>query len=263
MKLKATINRYPVAAFVICVFALSLAASFAPVDEESKFYVLAALIVPIPTIVALVLASLTGGIRPFLREALNWHVNLRWVLIALGMALAARLLVSVLALLTGAISAIEVGAAVPALIVVTYLFALLEEIGWRAYAFRRLVNDRSPFIALLITGIPWSIIHIFFYLAQGADLTSAAQVFVVNFALTVMLSWVYLRCGRNLWPAVILHGSQTIFSIFTISLAPELFNQYWLMSYGLIALAILAADWRMWFARPAATMDDEAIPSAV
>jgi membrane protease YdiL (CAAX protease family) len=262
MNLRATIRHYPVAAFVICALALSFAATFAPVGEADKFYILAALIVPIPMIVAIALASVTGGIRYFIRETLNRRVEWRWTLIAFGVALAARLFVSVIALLTGAISSIEVGTAVPALVVVTYLFALLEEIGWRGFAIRRLVTYRSPFVALLITGIPWSIIHIFFYLAQGADVTTVAQVFVVNFALTVMATWVYLRSGYNIWAAVILHGSQTIFSVFTINIAPDLFNQYWLISYSLIALAILAADWRMWFAHPAVNTAGEAIPSA-
>jgi uncharacterized protein len=262
MNLKAVIRQHPVAAFIICTFALSVAATFAPVGEADKFYVLAALIVPIPMIVTIALASVTGGIRYFFRETLNSRVQWRWTLIAFGVALTARLFVSVIALLTGATSSIEVGAAVPALVVVTYLFALLEEIGWRGFAIRRLVTYRSPFVALLITGIPWSIIHIFFYLAQGADVTAVAQVFVVNFALTVMVTWVYLRSGYNIWAAVILHGSQTIFSVFTVNIAPDLFNQYWLISYSLIALAILVADWRMWFAHPVVNTAGEAIPSA-
>lgn len=262
MNLRSTIKRYPVNIFVISVLALSVAATFVPVGDADKFIILAALIVPIPTIVAVALASVTGGIRSFLRETLNRRVKWRWALIAFGVALVARLFVSLLALLTGAISSIEVSAVVPALVVVTYLFALLEEIGWRGFAVRLLVTYRSAFAALLITGIPWSIIHIFFFLAQGADLTTVAQVFIVNFALTVMVIWVYLRSGQNIWAAVILHGSQTIFSIFTGNIAPELFNQYWVISYSVIALAILVADWGMWFARPVQTKVGEAATSA-
>jgi membrane protease YdiL (CAAX protease family) len=167
-----TIKRYPVAAFVSITFALSGTVSFAPrsdLADADKFLILGALIVSIPTIVALALAAVTGGVRSFLREALNWHVNWRWALIALGLAVGARLLMSILALLTGAISAIEVSAVAPVLIVVIYLFAQREEIGWRGFAVRRLVTYRSAFAALLITGIPWSVSHIFFYLAQSAD----------------------------------------------------------------------------------------------
>jgi membrane protease YdiL (CAAX protease family) len=263
MNLKASIRQYPVAAFVICTFALSVAVSFAPVGGDEKFLILAALLVPIPTIVALALASVTGGVRPFLREVLNWRVDLRWALIALGLALGARLLISILALLTGAIPAIEVSAADPGLIVAIYLFALLEEIGWRGFALRRLVLYRSAFAALLITGIPWSAIHIFFYLAQSADLTTVAQVFVLNFALTVMVTWVYLRSGPKVWTAVILHGSQSLFGILlNTNITPDLSSQYSVISYSLIALVILAVDQRMWSARPAETTAGEAAPSA-
>src|SRR5690606_38015939 len=117
-----------------------------PLAKQISFYVLAVLIVPVPTIVALALASVTGGIRAFLREALGKRVKWRWIFIAFGMAMAARLFVSVIALLAGAISSIEVGTVVPALVVVTYLFAMLEEIGWRGFAIRRLVTYRSPFV---------------------------------------------------------------------------------------------------------------------
>jgi membrane protease YdiL (CAAX protease family) len=254
--LVATINRYPVAAFISITFALSVLVTFAPLgnlSDADKFLILGALLVPLPTIVAIALAAVTGGVRSFLRQALTWHVDWRWALIALGLALAARLLVSVLALLTGAISAIEVSAFAPPLVVVIYLFALLEEIGWRGFAVRRLVTYRSAFAALLITGIPWSIIHIFFYLAQGADMATLLQVFVLNFALTVMVTWVYLRGGFNIWAAVILHGSQSLFSILNTNLPAGLITPYSVISYSLIALVILIADWRRWFARPAET----------
>jgi uncharacterized protein len=245
------IKRNPIAAFITITFLLSVAVTLIPVGSEEQFLILAALLVPIPTIVAIALAAVTGGVRPFLRQALDWHISLLWALIALGLALGARLLVSVIALLTGAISAIEVSAAAPYLIVVIYLFALLEEIGWRGFAVQRLVTSRSGFAALLITGLPWSAIHIFYYLAQGKDVATVLQVFVLNFALTVMITWVYLRGGHKVWIGVILHGSQSLFSIFNTNLPTDLITPYSVISYSLIALVILAADWRRWFAHPA------------
>ena len=248
-----TIKRYPVPAFISITFVLSVAVSFAPLSgltPADKFLILGALIVPLPTMVAIALAAVTGGVRPFLRQTLNWHVDWRWALIALGLAVGARLLVSVLALLTGAIASIEVSAFALPLIVVIYLFALLEEIGWRGFALRRLVTYRSALAALLITGIPWSAIHIFFYLAQGTAVATLLQVFVLNFALTVMVTWVYLRGGLNIWAAVILHGSQSLFSILNTNLPTDLITPYSVISYSLIALVILIVDWRMWFARP-------------
>jgi uncharacterized protein len=247
-----TIKRYPVPAFISITFALSVLVTFAPLSglsDADRFLILGALIVPLPTIVAIALAAVTGGVRPFLRQTLTLHVDWRWALIALGLAVGARLLVSVLALLTGAIASIEVSAFALPLIVVIYLFALLEEIGWRGFAVRRLVTYRSAFAALLITGIPWSAIHIFFYLAQGADVATLLQVFVLNFALTVMVTWVYLRGGLNIWAAMILHGSQSLFSILNTNMPADLITPYSVMVYSLIALVILIVDRRLWFAR--------------
>jgi uncharacterized protein len=257
------IKRHPVAAFVSITFLLSVAVTFVPVGGEDQFLILGALLVPIPTIVALALAAVTGGVRPFLRQTLNWHVDWRWALIALGLAVGARLLISVLALLTGAISSLAVSATALPLIVVIYLFALLEEIGWRGFAVRRLITTRSAFAALLITGIPWSISHIFFYLAQGAEAATLLQVFVLNFALTVMVTWVYVRGGFNIWAAVILHGSQSLFGILNTNLPADLITQYGVIVYSLIALVILAADWRRWFARPMEDVVDKAIRTDV
>jgi membrane protease YdiL (CAAX protease family) len=254
MNIMTTIKRYPAVAFVSITFTLSVVVSFAPLSglsDADKFLILGALIVPIPTMVAIALAAVTGSVWPFLREALNVHLDWRWALVALGLAVGARLLVSVIALATGAVSALEMSAIAPPLIVVIYLFALLEEIGWRGYAVRRLVITRSVFAALLITGLPWSAIHIFFYLAQNAALATLLQVFMLNFALTVMVTWVYLRGGQKVWIAVILHGSQSLFSILNTNLSTDLITPYSVVAYSLIAVAILVGDRPLWFAGPA------------
>jgi len=248
-----TIKRFPVAAFVNITFALSVLVTFAPLSGLSaadKFLILGALLAPIPTIVAIALAAVTGGVWPFLREVFNVRLDWRWALIALGLALIARLSVSGLGLLSGAIASLEVSAIAPPLIVVIYLFALLEEIGWRGYAVRRLVTTRSAFAALLITGLPWSAIHIFFYLAQGQAVATVLQVFILNLALTVMVTWAYLRGGQKVWIGVIMHGSQSLFSIFNANLPTELITTYSVIAYSAIALVLLAMDGRMWFARP-------------
>jgi uncharacterized protein len=262
MNFRTSIKRYPAAAFITLVLILSVLTSFAPVSGDDKFLILGALLVPIPTIVALALASLTGGIRPFLREVLDWRLDLRWVLMAAALALGARLFISIAAFLTGAIPSIQVSAFNPSIIIVIYLFALFEEIGWRGFAIRRLVTHRTPFAALLITGIPWSIIHIFFYLNQGANPATLMQVFTLNFALTVMVTWVYLRGGQKVWIGVILHGSQSLFAILNTNIPPDLSMQYSVIVYSLIALTIFAVDWRMWFASSVDTIAAEVVQPA-
>ncbi len=254
MNLTTAIKRYPVAAFIGITFALSVAVTFLPVGGENQFLILGALLVPIPTIVALGLASVTGGVRPFLREVLNVQLDWRWALIALGLALIARLSVSVLGLLSGAIAGFGASAIALPLIVVIYLFALFEEIGWRGFAIHRLITTRSAFAAFLITGIPWSAIHIFFYLAQGKDAATVMQVFLLNLALTLMVTWVYLRSGQKIWIGVVLHGSQSLFSILNTNLPAELVTPYSVIGYSLIALVILAIDGRLWFIRPSQAM---------
>jgi hypothetical protein len=50
---------------------------------------------------------------------------------------------------------------------------------------------------------------------------------------------------------VILHGSQSLFSVFNTNLPADLITPYSVLVYGLLALVILVADWRRWFAHPA------------
>lgn len=116
MNIRPRIKQHPVAAFISITFTLSVLVTFAPLgnlSDADKFLILGALLVPLPMLVAIALAAVTGGVQPFLRQALSWHVDWRWALIAMGLAFGARLLMSIIALLTGAISAIEVSAIAP------------------------------------------------------------------------------------------------------------------------------------------------------
>ena len=255
------LKQYSVTAFIVCTFVLSVLVTFAPVGGEYKFLLLGALLVPIPTIVALTICVLEGDVRSFLRCVLDWRIDRLWVLIALGIALGARLLISILALLTGVIHSIEVSAASPGIAVVVYLFAFLEEVGWRGFAVHRLVSRWSPFAALLMTGVPWSIIHIFFYLNQNAGPGTLAQVFLLNFALSTMITWVYLRSKHNVWIGVILHGSQSLLSILNTNIPPDVSLPYSVIAYSIIALILMAVEWRMWFTRPAEPEVRRALPT--
>jgi hypothetical protein len=78
-----------------------------------------------------------------------------------------------------------------------------------------------------------------------------------------MVTWVYLRGGLNIWAAVILHGSQSFFSIFNTNIPTDLVTSYSVISYSLIALMILAVDRRRWFVRPAETTASAPIQAGI
>jgi membrane protease YdiL (CAAX protease family) len=89
----------------------------------------------------------------FLRQCFRWRSPLKWYLIAVAIGFVIHFGSSILALLTGAIPAIEITAPNATLAIIP-LAALLEEIGWRGFALRRLLDRYSPFNATLIIAFP-------------------------------------------------------------------------------------------------------------
>jgi hypothetical protein len=82
-----SIKRNPVVSFITLTLGLSLATFLLPVPRENAFVTIAFMLVMIPTIVAFSLVALMDGregLRIFSREVFNWHVALKWVLIAFG-----------------------------------------------------------------------------------------------------------------------------------------------------------------------------------
>lgn len=252
MNLSTTIKRYPVAIFIALTLGLAFAAFLLPVPKESAFATIAFLLLPIPTIVAFALVALMEGrqgLRAFLREVFHWGVALKWVVIALGIGFVIHFGSSVLALVTGRISTIEI-AAPNALFIAVFPLALLEEIGWRGFALRRLLDRQSPFAATLMIGIPWALLHFALFLFLVPDVSPVAEMLVVlTFALP--LTWIYIRSGRNVLVATVLHGALNAFAIAGAGIPPAEVLWFVVASACIVDAFLVLIDWRRWFAHPA------------
>jgi membrane protease YdiL (CAAX protease family) len=206
-------------------------------------YVGPVIIVFIPLIMAVILISLTDGIsqvRPRLFGRQAWGINLRWLLISLGLALALRLGVSLLGLALIPGYRFQPGPFSPLLLMV-FLFAAGEEIGWRGYALPTLLaHGFRPLTATILLGIPWALLHLPLVLPGmlSAGTPPVAQ-FLIMIALSILISWVYLGAGRSLSAAVLLHGGQNITVILNNGLDPVASG--WLMAavYGAAALLVI------------------------
>jgi membrane protease YdiL (CAAX protease family) len=167
--------------------------------------------------------------------------------------------VSVLALLLGKTAAITISAPILFRLLVVPHAALLEEIGWRGFALRRLLKRHSPVAASLIIGVPWGLIHlllVFLYVPGRTGIWDGLAILPLTFALT----WIFIRSSHRVLVATVLHISLNTFT-FVAPLIPE---QEWLAvsSFSLIAVVLILMDWRLWFARPAETQVGETVPSA-
>ena len=201
------------------------------------------IIVFIPTITAVTLITLTAGksqVRPRLFSRKAWRINLKWLLISLGIALALRLGVSVLGLFFVPGYQWQPGPFLPLLLMV-FLFAAAEEIGWRGFALPVLLaHGYRPLTTILLLGIPWALLHLPLVLPGmlSAGTPMLAQ-FLIMMAMSVLVTWAYLAGGNSLSPAVLLHGGQNIFVILNNGLNPVASG--WLMAaiYGIAALLVI------------------------
>jgi membrane protease YdiL (CAAX protease family) len=200
MNVKTVINQHPVASFIVLTLGLSFAAFFLPVPPEGAFAIIALAAVMIPTIVAFALVALMEGRRgagAFLRQCFRWRSPLKWYLSAFALGFVIHFGSSLLALLTGAIPAIEITAPNATLVIIPFA-ALLEEIGWRGFALRRLLDHYSPFNATLIVGIPWALLHFALFLLFEPNVSPVAEgltVLVFAFPLT----WILFGAGAACW----------------------------------------------------------------
>jgi len=205
-------------------------------------YVGPALVVFIPAITAVILISHSAGkrqVRPRLFSRRAWHFTFKWLLISLGLALGLRLGVSLLGLVLVPGYQWQPGPISPLLLMV-FLFAAAEEIGWRGFALPTMLKyGFHPIAAALLLGIPWALLHLPLVLPDmlSAGTPPLAQ-FLVMMSLSILVTWIYLAGGSSLSTAVLLHGGQNFFAILNDGLNPMASG--WLMAavYGAAALLV-------------------------
>jgi membrane protease YdiL (CAAX protease family) len=264
MNIRSHIKQHPVASFIVLTLGLSFAAFFLPVPPEGAFAIIALMAVMIPTIVAVALVGIMEGRRgvgAFLRQCFRWRSPLKWYLIAFVLGFVIHFGSSILALLTGAIPAIEI-AAPNATLAIIPIAALLEEIGWRGFALRRLLDQYSPFNATLMIGIPWALLHFALFLFFEPNVSPVAEgltVLVFAFPLT----WIFVRSGRSVLVATVAHSSLNAFALVSANIPPAAALWFIFASGCLVVAVLVVIDRRRWFARPAETKIDAVVPAAV
>ncbi|MCZ7544238.1 MAG: CPBP family intramembrane metalloprotease [Anaerolineae bacterium] len=181
MNLSTTIKQNPVASFIVLTLGLSFAAMLLPVPPESAFTVIAFIAVIFPTVVAFALAALIDdrrGCSRFAAADLPLAEPIEMVSDRPRIGFVIHFGASILALVTGRISTIEI-AAPTAFFIAFFPLALLEEIGWRGFALRRMLDRYSPFTATVIVGIPWALLHVVLFVLFVPDASPIAEGLVV------------------------------------------------------------------------------------
>lgn len=160
----------------------------------------------VPSAVAVILSRREGG-----RDAVRalWgppgRARAAWVGLALGTPLAMKLVAAALLVAAGmpipgvALSALTLGRLL--------ITSLGEELGWRGFAYRRLLASMSSVRASILVGVLWGLWHLptaFFYAAPSA---LGFSLFVIQVtAASVIIAWLMERAGQRTIIAIAFHA---------------------------------------------------------
>jgi membrane protease YdiL (CAAX protease family) len=246
--MRAVIGHYAVLIFCIVVVALTFAAYLLPLPKEA----IPLLIVFIPTLTGMVLTMLEGqSVGEYLGQLAPGHLSLKWAGISVLVGLTLRVGVMLLGLALSVPGSLTPGSFMPFLVIV-FIFAGAEELGWRGYALPRVLKTYSPLAAGLLLGVPWALVHLVLYLPgmMFAGLPVIPTLIVI-WALSVLLTWAYVKAGQGgVLATTLLHGSQNFFVFLNNGIDPATAN--WLMAVVYVTAAILISTLaREWFFRAA------------
>jgi membrane protease YdiL (CAAX protease family) len=217
---------HPLRAFLVVTFAFSWTLeviAFAVLGLEFEVGVIAATFGPAVGAYAVIRAvDGSEGVRAWLRRFVQWRVDPRLYLFALGV-LPAAVISSFVLLPDGSQKLADAGAAFPLsflgmLVILSVLGGGQEEPGWRGFALPRMLERWGPVDASVRLGVVWAVWHMpLFVLVSDYDNagTSAVSVigmfFVFLLGLTigfsVLQTWLYQRSGGSIFLAVLAHGA--------------------------------------------------------
>ena len=177
-------------------------------------------------------------------KLVQWRISLKWVVMALALALVIRLTMSLIALGFGMISTVQLRPGGPAqyaiLAVVFFIFAIPEELGWRGYALPKLLERYSPLAAGLIVGVLWGSLHLALLLpGMMNEGTSPLATFLSLVGGSVVFTWLYINSGGNILLTTFFHAAQSFFVILNHGIILE--QQSWLLAGVYLTAAIIIA----------------------
>jgi membrane protease YdiL (CAAX protease family) len=195
--------------------------------------------------------SRDGGIRATMRSLLTPR-PIAWHLLAVCLFPALLLLAAFVTRIQGGAvhppTVVGSGSSRVLLVVVEFGYAFLvgggvsEEPGWRGFLLPRLQDRFSPLLASLLAWLPWALWHAPLDFAGYTGSTFSAylraRVFVL-LPLTVIITWVYNRCGGTILSAALFHSAFNVAPDFI----PSTKLAVWMVSA--VALMFIFTD-RMW-----------------
>ena len=227
------VDEHPVAAFFVGAYAYTWIVTAPAVTMPPSWA--AAVLVYVgsfgPPISAATVTWLRGDdVRAWAGQITRWRVGWRWWAVALGLPIAAAVLITLGILAVR--GPVDLGRALPspALFVGLFLFSMVlsgglnEEPGWRGFAQARLNERYGALRASLLIGVVWAGWHLPYFLAPVTPQSSFPLVNQLGWlggilTLSVILAWVYNSTGSVL-VVMALHAMANTADV-VIPLVPE------------------------------------------
>ncbi len=94
---------------------------------------------------------------------------------------------------------------IPVLILLFFIGAVVEEIGYMGYAIDPMQERFGALTANILIGIPWAIWHYPSIIQQGHNLTWIAWGTLGTVAVRVLIVWIYNNTGKSLFACILFH----------------------------------------------------------
>jgi membrane protease YdiL (CAAX protease family) len=136
---------------------------------------------------------------------------------------------------------------------VLFVLVIGEEIGWRGFLLRHLLDRRSPLVATLLVGIVWALWHTPLYLIPGMPSYGGPYLAFAAWAMSLsfLLTWLWLGT-RSVVLATVMHGAANLASsfVFPHTDAGVIFS-FGALGTAVVAAIVVALTWRRWVSAPA------------
>jgi len=253
------IRSYPLTAYVVLAYVFSIV--FGLGLFLSLIFGLIALFGPAAAafIVSRV-ARGPAGVRELRAVTTRWRVHPGWYLAAVGLPIAGAA-VGHLFYVLGGNAPLAVPGTVEPILLLLFVLVIGEEIGWRGFLLRGLLQRYSPLVGTLIVAVVWALWHSPLYFIPG--MPSYGQQFLPFvlwvLPLSFLLTWLWLGT-RSVLLATIMHGSANLAAsiVFPLIDAPSLFI-FSALGTAVLAAVLVAVSIRRWLAPRAP--DPDAVPS--
>mgnify|MGYP006294546837 CR=1 FL=1 len=209
-----------------------------------------------PTISALILIGLQqgkDGLRALAGKLTRWRVS--WIWYAVSLAAPALVIIAALQIYQalGGANLVFNDPGEWYLVLVVFFYVLFtsvlgEEIGWRGYAFPRLLRSFSPLGASLILGLIWGLWHLpLFWMPWDFHSEMAFLPFLIQvLASSVIYGWLYVNTGGSLLIIHLFHtasnASAGLLPLLPMSTGGDL-RPFWLAVGLLTAVAVIIFLW--------------------